>query len=195
MHLSHQIETEVLRSDILCLRDALGMCNVIHSSSTKSKRVARSTLTTEIFALPDGFDCGYVLKVWLERLFNKPLEIHILTDSRTTYHTVTTLGITPERRLMVDLHLLREAYENRKITRISWITGQSNPADGLTKVKHNGRLEGLLRSNKILIESAGWTDRPDTRAQTNADEEDVSLSDNGGLARTSDSKSASQFHA
>jgi hypothetical protein len=43
---------------IVCLRDALGKCNVIHSSSTKSKRVARSTLTAEIFALLDGFDCG-----------------------------------------------------------------------------------------------------------------------------------------
>jgi hypothetical protein len=74
-------------------------------------------------------------------------------------------------------------------------TGQSNPADGLTKVKHNGRLECLLRSDKLLIEAAVWIDRPDTRAQTNADEEYVSLSDNGGLARTSDSKSASQFHA
>jgi hypothetical protein len=43
---------------IVCLRDALGKCNVIHSSSTKSKRVARSTLTAEIFVLLDGFDCG-----------------------------------------------------------------------------------------------------------------------------------------
>jgi hypothetical protein len=89
---------------IVCLREALGKCNVIHSSSTKSKRVARSTLTAEIFALLDGFDCGNVLIFWFERLFNKPLELHILTDSRIAYHTVTTLVITRERRLMVDLH-------------------------------------------------------------------------------------------
>jgi hypothetical protein len=180
---------------IVCLRDARGKCNVIHSSSTKSKRVARSTLTAEIFALLDGFDCGYVLKVWLERLFNKSLELHILTDSRTAYHTVTTLVITRERRLMVDLHLLREAYENREITRISWITGLSNPADGLTKVKHNGRLEVLLRSNAILIEAAGWVDRPDTRVKTDADDDEADLSDDGAPVHTSASKRESYYNA
>jgi hypothetical protein len=180
---------------IVCLRDARGKCNVIHSSSTKSKRVARSTLTAEIFALLDGFDCGYVLKVWLERLFNKPLELHILTDSRTAYHTVTTLVITRERRLMVDLHLLREAYENREITRISWITGLSNPADGLTKIKHNGRLEILLRSNTILIEAAGWIDRPEMRMNNDADSEKQILNDKGATVCTSDSKSESERNA
>jgi hypothetical protein len=48
---------------LVCLRDAHSRCNVLHATSVKSKRVARSSLAAEIFAMLDGFDIGFVLKV------------------------------------------------------------------------------------------------------------------------------------
>lgn len=144
---------------LVCLRDSTGRCNVIHATCVKSRRIARSSLAAEIFAILEGFDVGYIMKVWLSKVFKRNLDLHILTDSRTGFHTVTTLVTTKEKRLTLDLYLLREAYERKELTKISWITGESNPADGLTKIKHNGVLGALLAKTHVDLHAAGWVDR------------------------------------
>jgi hypothetical protein len=145
---------------LVCLRDAHARCNVLHVTSVKSKRVARSSLAAEIFAMLDGFDIGFVLKVWMSHIFNRALELHLFTDSRTGFHAVKMLFTTKEKRMMLDLHQLRKSYERRELTKITWITGISNPADCLTKIRLNGKLESLLLNNVIEIDISGCIDRP-----------------------------------
>jgi hypothetical protein len=145
---------------ILALRDASGRANVIHAASHKSKRVARSALAAELFAVVDRFDMGIVMKHWFSNVLGQPLDLHILTDSRRAFHTITTIVKTRERRLMIDLQTIRESYERREISKVTWITGVSNPAEGLTKIKHNGVLDEVIRTNYIDIQQEGWVDRP-----------------------------------
>ena len=57
-----------------------------------------------------------------------------------------SLTSTQERRLQIDLHMLRQAYENREINDILWLKGDSNPADALTKEGANAELSKLLSS-------------------------------------------------
>ncbi len=90
-----------------------------------------------------------------------------MTDSRCAYHIATTLVTTRERRLMVDVHLLREAYERRDITKITWISGLINIADCLTKKNHNGSLLTYIKCNRLEILVEGWVDRvPDSSPRT-----------------------------
>eukprot|EP00171_Calliarthron_tuberculosum_P002814 IDg2814t1 len=144
---------------VVLLRDSSGRCNIIHASSIKAKRRARSVLGAEMFALLDGFDSGYVIRALLSKIIGRKVALHLLTDSRSAYHIATTLIQTKEKRLMLDVHLLREAYERREITKITWIAGQSNIADCLTKIKHNGSLLTLQKTNQCYITIEGWVDR------------------------------------
>lgn len=118
---------------VVLLRDSKGRCNLIHASSLKEKRRAKSVLGAEMFALLDGSDSGYVIRASLFRWLGRKLDLHLLTYSRTACHIATTLIQTKQKRLMLDVHLLSEAYENREITKITWISGKSNIADCLTK--------------------------------------------------------------
>ena len=77
--------------------------------------------------------------------------LRLYTDSRSLYHLAVSLTRTRERRLQIDLQVLRQAYENREITDIVWISGNSNPADSLTKQR---------RGNKILrdvVSTGKWS--------------------------------------
>ncbi len=47
---------------VVTLRDKYGSCNIVHASSIKAQRRARSVLSAEMFALMDGFDIGYVVR-------------------------------------------------------------------------------------------------------------------------------------
>ncbi len=67
--------------------------------------------------------------------------------------------MTSEKRLLIDLALLREAYEKRDISEIVWIPGNQNPADALTKLKQCPALSILMRENKIELSPNAWVDR------------------------------------
>ena len=88
---------------IVVLADATNRANIIHWSSTKCKRVTRSVLASELYAMTAGFDTGAVLKATTEQLLGINLPLIICTDSNSLYQCLVRLGTTQEKRLMIDV--------------------------------------------------------------------------------------------
>ncbi|KAF1935533.1 hypothetical protein EJ02DRAFT_361294, partial [Clathrospora elynae] len=53
------------------------------------------------------------------------------------HECLVKLGTTYEKQLMIDIMVLRQLYERRKITEIQWINGNNNPVDAFTKAMPN----------------------------------------------------------
>ena len=124
--------------------DNEGAANIIYYSSQKSKRIIRSALAAEFYAMMNGFDTAAALKVLLDQLepnagannsLKSAVPMVIYTDSRSLYDNLVSLNTTTEKRLLIDLYLLRQAYERREIAEVRWILTEQNPADALTKEK------------------------------------------------------------
>ena len=139
--------------------------NIIHWSSTKCRRVTRSVLAAELYALAHGFDIASVLKATIDGIVrpwrSKPVDIIACTDSRSLYDCLIKLNTTAEKRLMIDVMCLREAYERREIAEIVWIPGEKNPADAMTKDPTKGcpALRILIDSNTIDLSASAWVER------------------------------------
>ena len=56
--------------------------------------------------------------------------ILMLTDSHQVFTTLTSAKMTTERRLMVDIESVREAYNDRTIANVALIRSADNYADG-----------------------------------------------------------------
>lgn len=173
---------------VICLADQFNKANIIHWSSTKCKRVTRSVLASELYAMAHGFDAGSVIKSTVEKIIASstsasisasdnsststsslsastlpllPLPMIICTDSKSLYDCLVKLGSTQEKRLMVDVMCLRQSYERREIMEIKWIDGNSNPADAMTKAKPCRALQDLINTNTINFTTSGWVERDD----------------------------------
>ncbi|KAM4061953.1 hypothetical protein HRG_013465 [Hirsutella rhossiliensis] len=137
--------------------------NLIHWSSTKCKRVTRSVLASEIYGLASGFDLAYVITETINQITNRlglpQIPLVVCTDSYSLYECLVKLGTTTEKRLMIDIMALRQAYEQRDITSIRWINGADNPADAMTKLSPNGALTRFVNDNEITIRLEGWVQR------------------------------------
>jgi hypothetical protein len=96
-----------------------------------------------------GFDMGISVKTTVERIMEIKLPLVVCTDSKSLYECLVKLGTTQEKRLIIDIICLRQAYERRKIAEVKWIKGESNPADGITKSKPSNTLKNLIDTNII----------------------------------------------
>ena len=68
------------------------------------------------------------------------IPVVVYTDSFSLYECMVRLGTTKEKRLMINIMVIRESYKRREISEIRWITGDSNPADAITKATPNSCL-------------------------------------------------------
>jgi hypothetical protein len=137
--------------------------NLIHWSSTKSKRVTRSTLASEIYGMVAGTDIAFAISTTLqmitERLSLNHIPTIVCTDSYSLYECLVKLGTTMEKRLMIDIMALRQSYERRELYEVRWINGADNPADAMTKANPNKALETFVSTNRIRVRVEGWVKR------------------------------------
>jgi hypothetical protein len=152
---------------VICLTDD-HKANIIHWSSIKCKRVIRSVLTAELYAMTHEFDADSVIKSIIQRILNIfSLSMILLTDSRWLYDCLVKLEITSEKRLMIDLMCLRQSYERRKITKIRWIDENTNSVDAMTKVNSCQTLTKLIDTNIIDLRTTAWVKRMNEEAIKN----------------------------
>jgi hypothetical protein len=144
---------------VICLIDDLNKANIIHWFFTKCKRVIRSVLAAELYAMTHGFDSDSVIKSIIERILNIFLSMILLTDSRSLYDCLVKLEITSEKRLMIDLMCLRQFYERREITEIRWIDDEFNSVDVMTKSNSCQALSRLIDTNAIDLRVSEWVER------------------------------------
>ena len=134
---------------VIALTDDTLKANIVHWSSVKCKRVTRSVLASELYAMAHGFDMGAAIKATVELQLGIKLPLILCTDSKSIYECLVKLGTTQEKRLMIDIMCLRQSYERRAITEVKWIDGDSNPADSITKSKASTALQRLIKTNHI----------------------------------------------
>lgn len=146
---------------VIVLADEENNANILHWSSIKCKRITRSVLASETYAMAHGFDAAAVIKSTITQLLHltEPLPLVVCTDSKSLYECLVKLGTMQEKRLMIDLMCLRQSYERQEITEVRWIDGDSNPADAMTKNKPCRALQELIDTNKLNVNINGWVER------------------------------------
>lgn len=86
----------------------------------------------------------------------------MMTDSRGLFDMVTRNSYSAERRLMIDMAAIRQAYQRWDIDGIAHVSGASNPADAMTKIVQSGSLLDLM-GGRMTVQATQWVMRGSTR--------------------------------
>ena len=102
-------------------------------SSTKIKRVVKSTLTTEAHALLDGLDAAYCIQQLLDEIFlkRKP-KIHAFVDNKSLVQSVKSNTPVSEKKLRVTIAAIQQILDQDEAC-LKWIPTNKQIADCIMK--------------------------------------------------------------
>ena len=112
--------------------------------SKKLDRITKSPLATEVSAVADAADNGFLVASMIKEIFclNKLPKIELMTDSKSLKDHLMTTKVISDARLRVDIARLREMQEIGEIE-VIWVPSGHMLADCMTK---QGASADLLRS-------------------------------------------------
>lgn len=72
--------------------------------------MVKSVLSRKAYASADGTDCGITLRQDLEQILDMKLPTVLYTNSKSLFDVITKNYTTTDKRLMINIKVLREAY-------------------------------------------------------------------------------------
>lgn len=139
---------------LITLTDGEGHCNIVPAPS--SKRVARSVFAAELYAIIQGFETISSICLALNGIFGRVVSMKCFTDSKSLFDCLENINSTTEKRLLIGLRILHQAYERRELLKVFWIPTKQNPADSFTKLKTCTALRNLLENNHLELTPSAW---------------------------------------
>lgn len=97
----------------------------------------------------EAFDNAFIIKHDLQRILGPKIPLLHLIDSQVLFDVITGQKYRTEKRLMVDIASIREAYKDWAISNIGIIRSEINIADGLSKLSPNHALRQMMLTNVI----------------------------------------------
>jgi hypothetical protein len=87
------------------------------------------------------------------------------------------LSTTIEKRLMIDVMILRQFYERREITDVIWIHGINNSVDSMIKIKSSTALKTMININQINLDITEWVKRTTVNQSKRTKQEEWEISE------------------
>ena len=112
-----------------------------------------------MYAFADAFDAGYIIKYDLQSMLGRRIPMTMYTDSTSLFDVITKCSSTLEKRLMIDISAVRQAYEREEISDVRFVRTKDNPADAFTKVGKCEVLDKIMSSGKYILPIEQWVIR------------------------------------
>ena len=80
----------------------------------------------------------------------------MFTDSKSLFDTITKRSQISEKRLLIDMATVRDAYRRKEMQNIGFIKTNYNIADPLTKESENETLDELLYTGILQHPVSQW---------------------------------------
>lgn len=118
---------------ILFLCDKHGEYCIITWQSRRIRRVVNSTIAAECLAAVEASEAAIHLKSVLQAIIKKDLPISLLCDNRSLVDAVHSSTNVENKRLQIDVGVLRDMLQQGDLQEFRWIENQKQVANALTK--------------------------------------------------------------
>jgi ribonuclease HI len=107
------------------------------------KKISRSNIKAETLAVVEGIETAILLKrIWKE-LTTEEVKIIVRTDSKTLSKAIYSTSGVNNKRLRIDIAVIKEALEKKEVEKIEWVKTGDQVADVF--IKEDVKREAIKR--------------------------------------------------
>ena len=133
-----------------------GKLNIVEACGMKIQRVVRCSMSAEISMAATAFEHGdFVRAAWSELIFrdfniaswkmwSSRWPHYLVIDAKTGYDVLNNDSQTSDRKIQIDLAVLKQALVEGDSNFVRWVPGRHMLADATTKWNPNGALNDAL---------------------------------------------------
>ena len=133
-----------------------GQLCILEAASMKIQRVVRCSMSAEISMASTAFEHGDFVRAALSEILCKDFRLadwkmwsskwphYLVIDAKTGYDVLNNDSQTSDRKIQIDLAVLKQALLNGQSNFVKWVPGRHMIADGMTKWASNGALQEAL---------------------------------------------------
>ena len=117
--------------------DGAGNCSLICWQSKHIKRVVNSSLSAECLEAVEAAETCILLRAIIEDMLcldADSVKISILSDNKSLVEAVHKTTSLENKRLQIDINMLREMLEKGEISEFRWVATGNQIANSLTKL-------------------------------------------------------------
>lgn len=144
---------------LVFLVDDKGVYSLVYWHSKRVKRVVSSSLSAECLTAVDAAETSFLLRHKLEEMLCLPsltLKISVLCDNKSLVQAAHRTTSLENKRLQIDINMLREMLEKHEISELRWIPTEDQLANSLTKVgASTEKLRRVLMNRGIYDHNTG----------------------------------------
>ncbi len=118
---------------IVFLVDKNGDYCTVTWQSRKIKRIVNSTLAAECLAAVDTAENCLLLKATIKEITGGDIKVSLFSDNKSLVEAAHTSTQTENKRLQIDMGILREMLEKGELNELRWIDTKYQVANPLTK--------------------------------------------------------------
>ena len=129
--------------------------NIVYFLFVKYKRIIYSVLASKVYGFIIGFNIAFImiiiLRIIITRLKLSDISFILYINLYSLYKCLVKLGITDEKRLIINLMAFCQLYKRREIIEIWWIYNNNNPFNAIIKNIPNPFLKQLITIKILTI--------------------------------------------
>ena len=129
-----------------------GPMNLICWCSRKFRRVVRSTFAGELLEVNDAIDRVVPLDELAKVVMGHALEVRVRTDCKSVYDTVYHHKGATEKRLLIDIAILKNVLSTKEVESPSWVPSHLQYADCLPKDVSSKSLVRVITSGFLACD-------------------------------------------
>ena len=143
---------------LVLMVDRSGQCCPLTWQSRKIKKVCKSTLAAESWALVEGLESAELIKAQWNEIVKIDVPIVCITDCKSLFDAVKTTNTLEDKGLRIPMACLRQRF-NRNEVRYVWVPTNLQLADCLTKAgASSSLLREVLEKGKLPSELSQYSE-------------------------------------
>lgn len=92
------------------------------------------------------------MRLTINDILERQVALTLYRYFKSLFDGLVNIETASEKKLLIELQMMREAYDQREFTEVGWVPSEQNPASVMAKENPSSELNIFMTNNRLNIQ-------------------------------------------